>query len=80
MESARAFVHSGPCQKVNIQGPNHYFDHPLLQLTGLPKETVAMSTNNRTQGAQGEKTYFEQQRELVLQDVATVGTSCQPQQ
>ncbi|KAH0284505.1 DASH complex subunit Dad1 [Aureobasidium namibiae CBS 147.97] len=30
-----------------------------------------MSTNNRSQGAQGEKTYFEQQRELVLQDVAT---------
>ncbi|KAI5250340.1 hypothetical protein E4T47_01194 [Aureobasidium subglaciale] len=27
-----------------------------------------MSTNNRPQG---EKTYFEQQRELVLQDVAT---------
>ncbi|KAG9942614.1 hypothetical protein KCU85_g9152, partial [Aureobasidium melanogenum] len=27
-----------------------------------------MSTNNRSQG---EKTYFEQQRELVLQDVAT---------
>jgi len=34
-----------------------------------------MSTNNRSQGAQGEKTYFEQQRELVLQDVATVSTS-----
>ncbi|KAI4761688.1 hypothetical protein E4T52_02659 [Aureobasidium sp. EXF-3400] len=30
-----------------------------------------MSTNNRSQGGQGEKTYFEQQRELVLQDVAT---------
>ncbi|KAI4852522.1 hypothetical protein E4T44_01428 [Aureobasidium sp. EXF-8845] len=30
-----------------------------------------MSTNNRSQGTQGEKTYFEQQRELVLQDVAT---------
>ncbi|CAD0096695.1 unnamed protein product [Aureobasidium vineae] len=28
-----------------------------------------MSTNNRPQ--QGDKTYFEQQRELVLQDVAT---------
>ncbi|KAI4719820.1 hypothetical protein E4T48_03874 [Aureobasidium sp. EXF-10727] len=29
-----------------------------------------MSTNNKLQ--QGDKTYFEQQRELVLQDVATV--------
>jgi hypothetical protein len=38
-----------------------------------------MSTNNRSQGAQGEKTYFEQQRELVLQDVATVSTSLQTQ-
>ncbi|KAI4729142.1 hypothetical protein E4T49_03009 [Aureobasidium sp. EXF-10728] len=28
-----------------------------------------MSTNNKLQ--QGDKTYFEQQRELVLQDVAT---------
>jgi hypothetical protein len=39
-----------------------------------------MSTNNRSQGAQGEKTYFEQQRELVLQDVATVSTSFGHQQ
>lgn len=39
-----------------------------------------MSTNNRSQGAQGEKTYFEQQRELVLQDVATVSTTIPPPQ
>jgi hypothetical protein len=38
-----------------------------------------MSTNNRSQGTQGEKTYFEQQRELVLQDVATVSTSFEGQ-
>ena len=71
-------VHSGPCglsESKHSRYPNHSFHLEPSSQGRLAEKQITMSTNNRSQGGQGEKTYFEQQRELVLQDVATVSTT-----